>query len=284
MCADSPRRTTSSFCANLRHLRMCFCPPECRARFRASLLLTLVALSAVGYRAGAQAAARVISGTVVDTAGNPIVYANIGVTGATRSASDDSGRFRVHVSPNARLDIEVRRIGFAPVDLKLAPGGDTSLTIAMFQIARTLKGLRIEAERLFRSLEFHGFYRRMQDREKGMNAGQFITAEDIERRKPYRVSHMLEGLHGVRLRQMKMGSWVPLGLSGCPMAVYLDRVRINLDRVRMNSLAGGEAVEIDELVGPTTVAGMEVYSTAVRAPPAYQTMNSGCGVLLIWTK
>jgi hypothetical protein len=62
------------------------------------------------------------------------------------------------------------------------------------------------------------------------------------------------------------------------MTVYLDNMRIvgKLGRVPDDS--------VNQIVGVTHVAAMEIYPRAVNAPPAFQPLNGTCGVVLIWTK
>jgi hypothetical protein len=220
---------------------------------------------------------RVILGTVSDTAGRPIPYANISVGQARSGVADDSGRFRVAARVNVGLTLDVRRIGFQPGRVQIAAGGDTSIAVVLFPVAQALPATVIADKSTSRSLDLSGFYRRLQDREKGINAGHFFTAEDIEGRKANRVTQMLEGVAGVRIVPSGI-FFVALGSNGCTMTVYLDRIRLN-------RLGGqGPPVLLDELVSPRAVAGIEVYTSPLRTPPEYQSLNGLCGSILVWTR
>ena len=70
---------------------------------------------------------------------------------------------------------------------------------------------------------------------------------------------------------------VIFGSMGCKMTVYLDNIRI------VGKLGRGDDF-LNEVVMPTHVAAMEIYPSAVMAPPQYQSLNGTCGVVLIWTK
>jgi hypothetical protein len=55
----------------------------------------------------------VIHGVVIDTRGHAIPFANV-VLGTKRGVADDSGRFRMAVPAKTKLDLQFRRLGFAP--------------------------------------------------------------------------------------------------------------------------------------------------------------------------
>jgi hypothetical protein len=256
-------------------------------RLVANTTLVLAILSVAASEVVAQ---RLVTGSVVDASGAPIPYAMI--ESATRQAvADESGKFRIAVSPGSGF-IRVRRIGFKPVNVSYVAGGDTSLSLQLEHLARTLEATIIEATAVSRSLELRGFYRRLREREQGINAGQFITAEEIQQRSPTRVTQMLEGRPGVRAARVggsgrfapkcfAAGStcFAPQGVGGCWMTVYLDGRRMN--DIRAGAFAPGI---VDDVVIPSDVAAIELYTSPLRAPPEYQSLNGTCGVVLIWSR
>lgn len=242
---------------------------------------------------------RIITGQVLMAGGDAVPYANIDL-GTRRTVADDSGRFSISVGAGSGF-LHVRRIGFKPVTVSYAAGGDTSLTLQLEPIAQRLEAAVVEATGISRALELRGFYRRLQEREKGINTGQFITAEEIEQRNPHRIGQMLEGRTGIRMQrpnqnpgqrtrsQLKANEskctgasdprcWAPVGLNGCYMDVYLDGRRLS-------SVANkNEATYIDEFILPSHIAGVEIYTTPSKVPPEYQSLAGMCGVLLFWSK
>ena len=128
--------------------------------------------------------ASVLRGRVFDDAGQPLSYANIQVNFGRRFVSDDSGRFQVPYTVSGGATILVRRIGFEPAEVMFAAMPDTALRVQLKAIPVQLKGVVVTGASAYRSLDTYGFYRRMQDAERGINHGYFITPEDLERRKP----------------------------------------------------------------------------------------------------
>jgi CarboxypepD_reg-like domain/Carboxypeptidase regulatory-like domain len=223
----------------------------------------------------------VLRGRVIDEAGQPLSYANIQVNFGRRFVSDDSGRFQVPSTVSGGATILVRRIGFEPAEVKFEAMPDTALRVQLKAIPVQLKGVVVTGASAYRSLDTYGFYRRMQDVERGINHGWFITPEDLERRKPNFITQMAEGFPSVRIGgpqgrpRSNPRSDVIQGLNGCPMSVYLDNIRI-VGRI------GGRDDSVNEIALPTHVAAMEIYPRGLGAPPQYR--SGTCGVVLIWTK
>jgi hypothetical protein len=243
---------------------------------------------------------RVLAGAVTDTEGTPLAYATIQVNGGRPFVSDDTGRFRIPVDVSGSFSLLVRRIGYSRTQLKLAAMPDTAVHVRMEALATPLPETRVTARSPFASLDIHGFYRRMQDVEKGINRGYFVTPEDLEQRRPTLVTSAVEHLPNVRVRLPTAGSYprnpnaranrengppsqwtrrIEDG-QGCPMTVYLDRVKIQPYN------RGGQITDefIDAVIQPTTVAAIEVYPTQLGSPPEFPPAAFTCGVVLLWTK
>lgn len=271
-------------------------------RIMAPLALVASLLTAPGARAQQVE----LRGSVKDSVGGPIAYANAQVNDGVRVVSDDSGRFVLRVDRSRPFTLEIRRIGWRPFRERVEIRGDTTLAITLEPIAQRLQEARIAAGGARRSLDVNGFYRRMADREKGILNGHFITEEEVDRRKPHRITQMLEGLPSVRVMRYNTSNAtqragidpmvertsclsghdpvcnVPVGVGNCPMTVYVDGRRINaLNRVHPDR---AYAFNVDGYALPTAVAGIEVYTSATRLPPEYQPLNGRCGAILIWTK
>ncbi|HEX9565164.1 MAG TPA: carboxypeptidase regulatory-like domain-containing protein [Gemmatimonadaceae bacterium] len=229
---------------------------------------------------------RVLRGRVTDRDGMPLAYANVQINGGRRLVTDDTGRFTLPITVSGRFTLLVRRIGFEPEELKLDSMPDTAIAVRMKAVAHALPEQRVTSGSPFVGLDIHGFYRRMADVERGVNHGYFITPEDLAFRRPLNATDAVGGIPTIRVRPIP-GAKLPLarlmrieGQGGCPMTVYLDRIRIQPAMIR------GEWRDelINELVQTGSVAGIEVYPRAVGAPPEFQANNGTCGIVLIWTK
>jgi hypothetical protein len=245
---------------------------------------------------------RVLRGRITTTENEPIAYANFTINGGRRWVSDDSGRFSVPFNATtARLIF--RRIGFEPTELRLAAMPDTAIHVRMAMVARTLDAQVVTVRSPYVRLDLGGFYRRMTEVERGARVGYFVTPEDLAMRNPQNVTDAVEQFPNVRLRpinncpagnpapgQMAHGCGIPLNRkmriedrSGCAYTVYLDRVRIQPSIVSLKPVDE----EVNTLVQPHAVAGIEVYPRSGGAPPefpAYEGSVCNAGVVLIWTK
>ena len=239
---------------------------------------------------------RVLRGRITNAEGEPISYANVQVNGGRRAVADDSGRFSVPFAPG-RVSIIVRRIGFEPEELKLAEMPDTVVRVHMKAAARVLPGQVVTGKAVFARLDLGGFYKRMNEVERGARVGYFVTPEDLALRNPQNVTDAVQQFPGIRLRPIDDPSNSSGGFnhadgvtlarkfriedtSGCPLTVYLDRVRIQPTMVGLKPVDQ----EINTLVQPHAVAGIEVYPRAAGAPPEFQAISNTCGVVVIWSK
>jgi hypothetical protein len=251
--------------------------------------------------------ARMIRGTITDTVGTPIAYANVQTSGQGRTVTNDSGGFSYRAQIKGELQLRITRIGYEPQMLKLNPSGDTSISVKMTPIPRTLEAVGVEVARMNNRLKAHGFYDRMSDRQKGIGSATFITREDIEARNPMRITQMLDvvrGLRIVRKAQVPWGGgrgssndpgtgtaqlptssdedWVILGPGSCQYTVYLDGAMISPRRnVRTRA---NEPFPIDPYLSPNGTAGIEVYPRGPGVPAQYSLMGETCGVVVFWSK
>jgi hypothetical protein len=116
--------------------------------------------------------------------------------------------------------------------------------------------------------------------------GYHVTREDIEQRRPIRISDVLETLPGVHAEQGRHGGggrniYIRRALPGYP---GICPVRIFLDGVLANRGDDGSGVVIDDLVSPLDVEVIEVFKGLSSIPPEFLTDGARCGVVAIWTR
>jgi hypothetical protein len=257
--------------------------PLRRARAPISQLLALLLL------ASENAASQARSGIVVDSAGAPVSYANVAVGRLKRVIAGADGRFQF-TGDAIGVAVEVRRIGFQPLSVRVDTWPDTGMRFVLDRAATTLAPITVATDRV-QSLAVRGFYERMADVERGINRGFFITAEEIEQRPGARVTDFLGGHPGVRVGNVNSGGrnkrWglVPMGVDGCRMEIYLDGVRFYSQSLAVApNLPPPTDGFVNDFITTNTIIGVEVYPRAVSAPPQYQSLNGLCGVILIWTR
>ena len=239
---------------------------------------------------------RVLRGRVTTAEGDPISYANVQVNGGRRYVSDDSGRFAVPITTAGRADVARSAYRFRTGRGEARRDARYRRSHAMMRsVARVLPGQVVTGRAPFARLDLGGFYKRMDEVERGARVGYFVTPEDLELRKPQNVTDAVEQFPqhppspDRRRKSVRriIGDGMPLARkfriedrSGCPLTVYLDRVRIQ------PTMVGAKPVdeEINTLVQPHAVAGIEVYPRAAGAPPEFLPVGQTCGVVVIWSK
>ncbi len=229
-----------------------------------------------------------------DTSGIPIPFVNVEGPKGLRVVGDEEGHFRIVLPTGGATSLTLLRLGYRPTTLALPAGADTAVFMHMDLVAQQLNAVRVVTAAI-QSLRNKGFYARMAEREKGASSGQFITPEEIELRKPQRPSQLFEGRMSVIVRRVGNCNivtrcFVIAGQNDCPMQVYLDSQRLIPDGTSLFGKSGGNTkvndapTYLDDVISPSSIAGVEIYPRGASAPPQYQMLNGTCGVVLIWTK
>jgi len=212
-------------------------------------------------------------GTVFDRATDaPIVGAEIELLDAAtgrRVASvtaDSLGAFIIAPLTAGAYTLTIHGFGYERLsrDLILADHAETELTASLVPEAVDLEPLVVTVER--RAL---GAMRDFE-RRRARGIGSFITREDIERRRPHRVSDLFRSMAGVRVVPDRLGEARLLLHGQCVPKLYIDGV------------AAYEGTSLDMILQPEDVEGIEIYTTATT--PAQYARTGGCGVLVVWTR
>jgi hypothetical protein len=225
---------------------------------------------------------------------------------SARAVSDSAGRWLLAASRPGSYFISVRRLGYQPWvsgALKLEAGKELTTVVELRVVPVQLDPITARAAAVRRQLEYSGFFERQRS-----NFGHFLTPEAIENRQAARVTDLLSAIPGVQLVVGGSGSAGPthVGLRGssvtdgalCRPRVFVDGLmyargdsraarvqesnateRADLDQ-RMD-----QALSLDDIGHPTTIAGIEVYRSASQVPVQFggTSVETLCGVIVIWT-
>ena len=275
------------------------------------LLLAVALLLAAGTRA---ASAQRVSGRLLDVESQaPIPGGTLALLSANHSeiataVSDADGQWSLEAAEPGHFYIAARRIGYQPWVsgvFELGAGADVTSVFHLRALAIVLDPVEVRAKALRRHLAAAGFY----ERQRG-NFGHFVSPEDIERRQAPRVTDLLTSIPGVNLAHTTGGGAGPthvflrgsnLSQGGlCRPRVFVDglmfsrgdsrpvRVRVEeaTERADDQLQRMDQAMSLDDIGHPSTIAAIEIYRSASQVPVQFggSSVETLCGVIVIWTR
>ncbi len=213
-----------------------------------------------------------LSGTVRSRDGRLISGARLQIWGSgITGSSSDNGAFALGGLPAGTFSLEVRAIGYEPrrVAVDLSPKRQNSVDVVLEKQVATLSTVVTTGERSKAEKDFTGFL----DRQKN-GFGKYFDEDAIEKRNPFVMTDLMRTTPGMTVAPNGSFGYVVRGRGGCTPSIFIDGMR-----------AADGADEIDNLVRPSDVGGVEVYNSSAGVPPQYSGMAGGdCGVILVWTK
>jgi hypothetical protein len=219
-----------------------------------------------------------IAGVVVEDGTESVVPAArvmIADTAGRRRVSvetDSAGTFELPVAAGAYV-LQVERTGFRPY---ASPSIDVPrdmlvrVTIRLGVAAIPLEPISVTVHAGGRLTEFE---RNLTDPSR---VGRFFTQDELDARPAARTTDFLVQVPSVEVRprvQMRGSSIGNLGSTLCTPALFLNGARF---------YEAGDLL-IDDVLIPTQLEGIEVYSRRMFAPAQYTT-SGDCGVILFWTR
>jgi len=243
---------------------------------RARAALAVCAASAIvlcGARANAQTLGN-ITGTVSDSAGVPLLGAEVTVDGAqVRTVSDDQGVFHLGGVPFGSRTLSVRRLGFAPsqVSVEVVQGGDAMVTIRLKPVAATLPPVVVRPARMNYTGRLAGYYERLEKK----SSGYFITRDQIDHENTRLLGQLLQHVPGVTAVRGRGGiTGIRLRGRTCWPLIWIDGTPMPSGEVDLDSFS------------PTSIHGIELYLGSTTAPARYLYTRdvSSCGTILIWSR
>jgi hypothetical protein len=214
-----------------------------------------------------------VSGVVRTKDGQPLSGAKIIVPGTeVTGQTTESGSFALAGLPAGTYSVEVRALGYTPkrVPVNLSSRRPAQVAVTLDNRINTLANVVVQGDRTKHLEDLTGF----TERAKKGGFGRFITQEDIEKRAAMTATDVLRTTPGLSIVPNGSFGYSILGRGQCVPAVYVDGMKV---------MDG--ASELDNLVRPTEIMGVEVYTGAAGTPPQFAGAGSnGCGVVAVWTK
>lgn len=213
---------------------------------------------------------------VRDLDGRPVTNARVRILGRNAVRSDASGAVTIDSIARGTQTVEVSAIGFRPErrNVELAGNGEPADTVVLASLKSVLSTVTITAGR-----DPSGFELR-----RGTREGQFITAADIARANPARITQLLRTKEGLRY------SFDPRGFASLEVTTMSTPCHpfIVVDGFPPDpGVPGvpGEAV-LDWIAHPDEIGGIEIYNNFGQVPPEIAKLAPlpPCAAIVIWTK
>lgn len=228
----------------------------------APLLRALVALLSVPNCLSGQAT---LTGRIrVQDSSRTLAEVEVSLPGLDRRVTTgQDGRYEFREVPAGSVRILVRRIGYSPLDVvqKVPAAGRVTLDLQMTPRPVVLDSVVVTGEMERHRVRMAEFERRRQ-----MGIGTFRTRAQLAEKESMSLSTMLRelGIAGESRRG-------PGSLSrGCQMGLIIDGLLRSWSEVREYAVRNIEALEL--------------YTGTARVPLVYESLNSPCGVLVLWTR
>jgi len=274
-------------------------------------LATLLFLSLAAQAASAQR----VRGRLLDLISDEPIPAGIVTllstsgTALLTGVSDREGYWVLDVTSPGSYYVAAARIGYqrwvsGPVAVQA--GDDWNSVFRLRRLAVMLDPVVVSARATRRYLDQAGFYDRQH-----ANFGHFIGPEDIDKRRASTVTDLLTGLPGVNLGLMTSGSvgrravqlrGSDISQGGvCRPRVFVDGLMYARGDSRPRQREGGpdmerrvddeiqrvdQAISLDDIGHPSTIAAIEIYRSAIQVPVQFggTSVETLCGVIVIWTR
>jgi TonB-dependent Receptor Plug Domain. len=217
---------------------------------------------------GGQTPAR-LSGTIVDQNRAPLSDAEVTLRSSgtlRKSRSDGSGRFDFAEVAPGPATVTVHRLGFRERTVQF----DVGSTAAASPVQIDLMPLPTDIDPVLVE-ESRGRLQEFVEHRKQSKFGHFFDQNQIRAKSPRFVSELFRDIPGATLSPGS-GSGSSLKLRGCQPKIWLDGVL-------------AEGADIDEVIQPSEIAGIEIYSSWAGVPAQYMDReNRACGTVIIWSR
>jgi hypothetical protein len=206
--------------------------------------------------------------------GSAIAGVQLTVEGTGLTAeSNAQGQFSLSDLPLGSQMLLARKVGFVPseVVVDLFPGTAARADVTMPTVRSVMDTVKVFAQHVY-DADNSGFLRREK-----MGFGHYFDVDQIARIQPYETTDLMRRVPSVRIQESGFTRRVLMrSMTGgmCEPDIYVDGMY----------MIGMSTNDLDMMVHPDQVAGVEVYTSPVEAPPDFQMGKNTCGVIAVWTQ
>ena len=212
----------------------------------------------------------VITGKVTNAGGVPVPGARVSVQGSESSTSTGpDGKFTLTGVLPGTQSVLVRRVGYSPVEqpIDVTSLATNQLTVRLGAYTPVLSSVDVKAKS--DPLESTGFERRRK-----MGMGRYMDLDDIKKISPTYTSDILRRIPGIYVTGSGSSANVSTTRGNGCVAYLIDN----------NTVSASAGQSIDEIVGEQDIAAVEFYNPVDVPMELSSGSNSGCALLVIWTK
>jgi len=212
----------------------------------------------------------VITGIVTNAGGVPVTDARVSVQGSESVTSTGAdGKFTLTGVLPGTQSVLVRRVGYSPVQMPIdvTALATNNMTVRLGVFTAVLSSVEVKAKA--DPLSSTGFERRRK-----MGMGKYIDLDDINKIRPTYTSDILRRIPGIYVNGSGSSANVTTTRGNGCVAFLIDG----------NNVSSDAGQSIDELVNSQDVAAMEFYNPVDVPMELSSGSNSGCALLVIWTK
>jgi len=212
-----------------------------------------------------------VKGVVTDISRAPVASADVAaVAGGSlvrQTQTRDDGSFSLAAVPAGPMSLRIQRIGFEARTIEVQVGSESlaRLDIVLKPTATELEDVLISVNDMSRLREFY------DHRAHRSGFARFYDQEEIGRKGATYSSDLFRSMPGIVVKASNIGGNT-IRIRGCQPMVWVDGQRV-------------PHAELDEVVTPSDIAGIEFYTSMAGTPAQYlERSNRACGTVLVWTR
>lgn len=217
--------------------------------------------------------------------------------GIERATTGADGKFSFATAAGTPIVVRVQGVGFEPIQRRIDPVvADTVVhRFAIVALAQELRAAEVIGEK-----PVTGRLSEFEDRRK-LGQGRFITDSTLTKNANRSLSEIVATMPGLRVaRGMSNSAWITgtrgqgsTRNGGAISPSPQDQTRgarkacyatVMLDGIYVYSGRDSEPLFDVNSLGTATIAAIEYYAGASTVPLKFRGADTGCGLLIIWTR